>query len=141
MQYRFFNKQKDYDTLSLWWDNWGLPHHPPEALSSNGIIVSKDGVDMCSGFLYSTDSYFSWIEFIMMNKQGMKKFPRTQRVECLEFLGDLLIKRAKQLGFKLVYAFGVDSQDNTQPVLTKWRNKNMCDKINHNMSQYYKIID
>jgi len=141
MQYRFFNKQKDYDTLCLWWDNWGLPRHPPEALSSNGIIVSKDGVDMCSGFLYSTDSYFSWIEFIMMNKQGMKKFPRTQRVECLEFLGDLLIKRAKQLGFKLVYAFGVDSQNNTQPVLTKWRNKNMCDKINHNMSQYYKIID
>lgn len=137
MQYRVFDKQKDYNTLCSWWDDWNLPHHPPEALSSNGIIISKDGVDICSGFLYSTDSYFAWIEFVMMNKRVTK----LQRKGCLEFLGDLLIKSADQLGFKVVYAFGVDCQANTQPVLDKWRNKNMCDKINHNMSQYYKIID
>jgi hypothetical protein len=137
MDFRFFDKEKDYETLCDWWRDWNVPVHPPQALSSNGIIVSRDGVDICSGFLYSTDSYFCWIEFVTMNKKATK----AQREGALELLGTLLINKAKFLGFSAVWALGIDSQDINSPKLAKWRRENMNSKINHNISQYYKRIN
>ena len=136
MEVRFFNKEEDYETLCEWWNDWGLPNHHQDALSNTGLIVSKNGVDICSGFVYSTDSYIAWIEFITMNKRTTK----SQRLGAIDLLCDSLIKQAKEMGFKLVMAFGLDSQDNVSPILAKYRRENLRDKVVNNISQYYKIL-
>ena len=134
MEIRLFDKEKDYETLCEWWDDWKLPNHHPDALSETGIIISKDGVDICSGFIYSTDSYIAWCEFITMNKKTTKK----QRRGVLEKLFEVMIEKTKAMGFKLIMALGIE--DNKFPVLEKLRRKN-ADTVVENMCQYYKIIN
>ena len=38
MEIRLFDKEKDYETLCEWWDDWGKPPHPKEALSESSSI-------------------------------------------------------------------------------------------------------
>ena len=137
METRLFNKEKDYKTLCEWWTDWDLPNHHQDVLSNTGIIVSKEGVDICSGFIYSTDSYIAWLEFITINKKTTKK----QREGALVKLLDSLVEKTKRMGFKLIMCFGTDEQDRKTPVLAKWRRENIRDKIIGNMSQYYKVIN
>ena len=40
MKVRLFNKEKDFETLCEWWDDWGLFKHHPDALSENGISLA-----------------------------------------------------------------------------------------------------
>ena len=137
MEIRLFDKEKDYETLCKWWDDWGLPNHHPDALSETGIIISKDGIDICSGFIYSTDSYIVWFEFITMNKKTTKK----QREGVLEKLGEVMIEKTKAMGFKIIMCLGTEEQDKKAPILAKWRKKNIGDIIIDDMSQYYKVIN
>tara|TARA_R110000765_G_scaffold276888_1_gene374899 strand:- start:404 stop:817 length:414 start_codon:yes stop_codon:yes gene_type:complete len=137
MDIRSFNKQKDYETLREWWGDWGLTKHHPDALSETGIIVSKDGVDICVGFIYSTDSYITWFEFITMNKKTTKQ----QREGALEKLFETMVEKAKAMSFKLIMCFGLEQQNRTSPILAKWRKENIGDVIVDNISQYYKIIN
>ena len=137
MEIKKFNKETNYKELCNWWKSWGLPIHPKEALSENGIIISKDGINICSGFIYSTDSYICFFEFAIMNKNTTKK----QREGALEKLGDTLLSTAKDMGFKLAMTLGEDKQARTAPVLHKWKNENMNDMINTGLSQYWKNIN
>ena len=134
MEIRLFDKEKDYETLCEWWDDWKLPNHHPDALSETGIIISKDGVDICVGFIYSTDSYIAWCEFITMNKKTTKK----QREGILEKLFEVMIEKTKAMGFKLIMVFGIE--DKKFPVLERLRRKN-ADTVVENVCQYYKIIN
>ena len=136
MKTRLFDKNKDYNTLCEWWEDWGMKQHPTEALSQTGIIISEDNIDICSGFIYSTDSYIAWLEFVTMNKKTTKE----QRKGALEKLFETMVQKAKSMGFKLVMCFGTPKQDKKSPILVKWREKN-SDIIIKNMSQYYKIIN
>ena len=137
MEIRLFDKEKDYETLCEWWDDWGLPNHHPNALSENGIIISKNGIDICSGFIYSTDSYIAWFEFITMNKKTTKK----QREGTLEKLGEVMIEKTKAMGFKIIMCLGTEEQDKKAPILAKWRKENIRDVVTNSMSQYYKVIN
>ena len=137
MDIRSFNKQKDFETLCGWWNDWGLTKHHSDALSENGIIISKNDVDVCVGFIYSTDSYIAWFEFITMNKKATKQ----QRQGALEKLFEVMVEKAKAMGFKLIMCFGLEQQDRTSPILAKWRKENIGDVIVNNISQYYKIIN
>jgi hypothetical protein len=51
---------------------------------SNG---SKDGVDICAGFIYFTNSKTAWIEFIVSNFNYKEK----DRKQALEFLISSLV--------------------------------------------------
>ena len=137
MEIRLFDKQKDYKTLCEWWDAWNLPTHPVEALSETGVIISKDNIDVCSGFIYRTDSYIAWLEFVTINKKTTKK----QREGVLKKLGEVLIEKAKTMGFKLIMCFGLEQQNNKSPILAKWRKENMGDIMINDITQYYKIIN
>ena len=134
MEIRLFDKEKDYETLCEWWNDWGLPNHHPDALSETGIIISKNKVDICSGFIYSTYSYIAWCEFITMNKKTTKK----QREGVLEKLFEVMIEKTKAMGFKLIMVFGIE--DKKFPVLERLRRKN-ADTVVENVCQYYKIIN
>ena len=137
MNVRAFNKKKDFETLCEWWDDWGLTKHHPDALSETGIIISKNAVDICVGFIYTTDSYIVWFEFITMNKKTTKQ----QRKGALEKLFETMVEKAKAMGFKLIMCFGLEQQNKTSPILAKWRKENIGYVNIDNISQYYKIIN
>ena len=137
MEIKKFNKETDYDELCQWWRDWKLPIHPKEILSETGITISKNGVNICSSFIYSTDSYICFFEFAIMNRNTTKE----QREGALEMLGDALLSTAKSMGFKLAMTLGEDKQSRTAPVLHQWKNENMNDMINTGLSQYWKIIN
>ena len=137
MDIKEFNKESDYEELCDWWRDWGLSVHSKDALSENGIIISKDNVNICVGFIYSTDSYITWFEFITINKKTTKQ----QREGVLEKLGSVMVEKAKSMGFKLIMCFGLEQQKKTSPILSKWREENIGDIVINNVSQYYKIIN
>ena len=136
MEIRLFDKEKDYETLCEWWDDWGKPPHPKEALSETGVIVSKDGVDICSGFIYSTDSYICFLEFATINKKTTKE----QRNGALEQMFVSGLEIAKSMGFKLAMTLGEDKHAKTAPKLYRWREENMGDAIVSGISQYWKKL-
>tara|TARA_R110001592_G_scaffold28079_3_gene103644 strand:+ start:4920 stop:5333 length:414 start_codon:yes stop_codon:yes gene_type:complete len=137
MNVRKFNKNNDYKELCQWWVDWGVEVHPKEALSNNGLIVSKDGIDICSGFVYSTDSYICFLEFATMNRNTTKK----QREGALAQLFTSALELAKSLGFKLAMTFGEDKHARTAPKLYQWREENFNDAVSRNISQYWKILN
>ena len=136
METRLFDKEKDYEALCGWWDDWGKTSHPKEALSNTGIIVSKDGVDICSGFVYSTDSYICFLEFATINKNTTKE----QRNGAIEQLFVSALEQARSMGFKMAMTFGEDKHARTAPRLYKWREENMNDAILYGLRQYWKIL-
>tara|TARA_Y100001973_G_C5195594_1_gene334025 strand:- start:1428 stop:1826 length:399 start_codon:yes stop_codon:yes gene_type:complete len=132
MKTRLFDKNKDYNTLCEWWEDWGMKQHPTEALSQTGIIISEDNIDICSGFIYSTDSYIAWVEFITSNKKATKE----QRKKALIKLVQSILEKAKSMGFKLVMCFGLE---NKYPIISK-EIKKQADVTVKNMFLHYKIL-
>ena len=101
MEVRFLN-DGDYDTLSSWWKDWRWTPPPADMLPDDGkggVMVSKDGVDICAGFIYFTNSKTAWIEFIVSDFH----YRENDRREALEFLVNVLIELAKE-NSKYIYA-------------------------------------
>lgn len=96
--FRWCLNEEDYVVVCDMMDGWGMAALHRRMLSENGIIVSKNGVDVCSGWLYQTDSKLAWIEWVVMNK----KAPKETREGALDFLYESLFNRAKELGFEVV---------------------------------------
>ena len=140
MEIRAFNKEIDYERLRSWWGEWGLPQHHQNVLSENGLIISVDGVDMASAFIYSTDSYICWLEHLTANKEPWLRLTVEKRIEILDTLGDAIFEKAKQLGFLMTFTLATKVQDQKSKALTEWKRKNMGDVITSDMTQYFKIL-
>lgn len=101
-EYRWL-KEEDYMTLYKWWkDNRFTPPTPfmlPEN-GTGGFMIFKDGVEICAGFLYQTNSQMAWIEYIVANFEVKDK---ELRKEALTFLIERLNVYAKSCGFKIVF--------------------------------------
>ena len=77
--------EEDYDKLSKWWKDWRWTAPPKDMLPQDGLgglMISKDGVDICAGFIYFTNSKTAWIEFIVSNFHYKEK-DRGQALELL----------------------------------------------------------
>lgn len=101
MEVRFLNDD-DYKKLSSWWKDWRWTPPPADMLPDNakgGVMVYKDGVDICAGFIYFTNSKTAWIEFIVSDFH----YRENDRREALEFLVNVLIELAKE-NSKYIYA-------------------------------------
>jgi len=140
MEIRSFNKETDYKELYNWWGEWGLPQHHQSVLSENGLIISVDGVNIASAFIYSTDSYICWLEHLTSNKKLWLLLSEEQRLKILNKLGDAVFERAKKMGFKLAFTLATEEQDKKSKALTEWKTKNLGDVVTKNMTQYYKIL-
>lgn len=80
----------DYEILVDWWKDWRWDAPPRDMLPQDGVgglMVSKDGVDICAGFIYFTNSKTAWIEFIVSNF----KYKEKDRKQALEFLISSLV--------------------------------------------------
>lgn len=93
---RFIELDKDYDVISSWWKSYKFPVIPREALPKNGFIIDET----CAGFIYSTDSSISWLEFVVANP-SLSKEERKQGLQKL-LLG--LTGLAKELGYSIIFS-------------------------------------
>lgn len=110
MKYKVsFLEEGDYVELCDWWKFWRFPVPPREALPSDGlggIKVSytnefKEEIDVCAGFLYSTNSSLCWLEFVVSNPRVRDK---KVRQECLSLLIEDICLKAKNNGYGAVFS-------------------------------------
>ena len=103
MEVRYL-RHDDYDNFLVdWWESWNWVPPTRDMLPENGtggIVVSKDGVDICAGFIYFTNSKMAWLEFIVSNKE----YRQSDRKDAIEFLINTLSLVAKDKGFNYIYA-------------------------------------
>lgn len=92
----------DFPTLQKWWDWWGFPQPPKNYLPDEGrggIMVTKNGINICAGYLFFTNSKMAWLEFIVSNNEYRDK----DRKDSKLFLINELTQIAKRKGFKIVF--------------------------------------
>lgn len=95
--------EEDYPVLCRWWSWFRFPAPPQDCLPGNGtggIMVMKDGVNICAGFIYFTNSKLSWIEFVVSNNE----YRENNRAEALQFLINELTGIAQRQGYKAVFS-------------------------------------
>jgi len=87
------------DILCKWWKEWRWTAPPFDMLPNTGIIVYKNGIPVCAGFVYYTNSKAAWVEYIVSNF-NYRQFDRDNLIELvINTLGEL----AKDNGFKYLY--------------------------------------
>lgn len=99
MEFRYI-EQSDYEMLVDWWKFWKFPAPPIEMLPDSGVIVNKNGVDICAGFIYFTNSKTCWIEFIVSNPNVRQK---EDRREAITNVIDVLCSIGKNNGYTIAY--------------------------------------
>lgn len=95
--------EEDYPVLCDWWSVNRFPPPPQDCLPHNGaggIMVSKEGIDICAGFIYFTNSKLVWLEYIVASFQYREK----DRASALQFLINELSGIAERKGFKAVFS-------------------------------------
>ena len=100
MDVRLVTEEIYNDTLCKWWKDWRWIAPSFDMLPGTGVIVSIDGLDVCAGFLYKTDSKMAWIEYIISNFEYKD---REKRKKAIEFLINVLSEFAIDNGFKYLY--------------------------------------
>tara|TARA_R110000744_G_scaffold9251_3_gene29860 strand:+ start:2236 stop:2685 length:450 start_codon:yes stop_codon:yes gene_type:complete len=128
-------KEEDYDnTLVKWWKTWRWTPPIKDLLPDNGkggIMVSKDGVDICAGFLFLTNSKTAWCEYIISNFE----YKEDDRPEAIEFLINTLSHMAKDKGYAYVY---VSLKNN--PLIDRYTNCGYI-KGSTNCTEMIKILN
>lgn len=61
-------------------------------------MLSKDGINICAGFIYYTNSKMCWIEFVVSNPNYRESDRKEALVSLIHELGELLkVKDTKSL--------------------------------------------
>ena len=92
----------DYPTLSEWWVAGKFPVPPKDYLPEDGkggLMVYKDDVEICAGYLFFTNSKIAWSEFIVANNMYREK----DRKEAIRFLIREIANIFREKGFKLIF--------------------------------------
>ena len=97
--------EEDYDNILLgWWEEWGWGAPTKEFLPLNGtggLIVFDGETPVCAGFIYTTNSMVSWVDWIISSKTYRKK---PQRSEAVKLLIEQLTNASEGSGSKYCYA-------------------------------------
>ena len=100
MKVRNWNRDKDYDTLVKWWNQWEFGVVPKECLPPDGIIIEIDGKPICAGGLYiGVGTEFAFMEWIVTDKNANSKSVHKSLRLCIESI----MQMAQSKGMKLVY--------------------------------------
>lgn len=92
-------ENKDYLMACSWWGAHEFGVVPQVCLPKTGLVVYHGDQPVCLGFLYSTDSAISWIEFMVTNPEaGLRS-----RVEGLDKLIKDLVQIAYEKGAKTIF--------------------------------------
>jgi hypothetical protein len=97
--------ESDYEeTLLGWWKDWGWTAPPKDMLpqdGTGGFMVLDGDEPVCAGFMYATNSYVFWVDWIVSSKTYRKK---PERQQCISLLLQNLTEAAKNAGAKYSYA-------------------------------------
>ena len=100
MQGRLWDRDKDYDTLVSWWNDWEFGVVPKECLPPDGIIVEDHGRPICAAGLYiGVGTQFAFMEWVVTDKKADQRTVH----KCLKLCIDSIMDLAKQKDIKLVY--------------------------------------
>lgn len=100
MEIRFWDRDRDYDTLVKWWNEWEFGVVPKECLPPDGIIVEEEGTPVCAGGLYIGEgTQFGFMEWIVTDKKADQRLVHRALRKCI----DSIMQFAKDKGIKLVY--------------------------------------
>lgn len=107
MQYELFNVRKEedfnkyYPLLKTWWEGKGGQWEAirPEFLSSRGMIIKDKDQYVCAAWLYTTDSAYGVINWVISNNESD---PKTKK-KCIEFMLGKLENYARFLGIGVIY--------------------------------------
>ena len=80
-------EEGDYENiLTKWWHDWRWAEPPAkDSLPQDGLcglMISKDGVNICAGFIFLTNSKTAWCEYIISNFE----YKEDDRGEAIEML-------------------------------------------------------
>jgi hypothetical protein len=92
----------DYEILCDWWAFWRFGIVPKDHLpgdGKSGLMITKDGINICAGFLFFTNSKMAWLEFINSNPAYKEK----DRPEAIQTVITELTDLARRKGFKTVF--------------------------------------
>jgi len=94
-----FNGEENFKEFTKWWEFWRWKDRvDPQILSDIGFVIEKDGLNLCAGWLYTTNSLIASIEFIVANPFA----PKEEVNISLDFLIECLSQRALKEGKRLV---------------------------------------
>jgi hypothetical protein len=100
MRVRFWDRDRDYDTLIKWWNDWEFGVVPKECLPPDGIMVEEEGTPVCAGGLYIGEgTQFGFMEWIVTDKQADQRLVHRALKKCI----DSIMQFARDKGLKLVY--------------------------------------
>lgn len=102
MQIRYL-QDSDYDILLNWWTFWRFGIPSKDFLPENGLggimISSDDGIPICAGFLYMTNSKVAWLEYIVSNPEYREKDRKLMLTCLIQELTEIAVKN----GYKYVF--------------------------------------
>lgn len=101
MKSRRFSFKEDYKKIYDWWKGWGWKEGAiplPIYLPPTGLIIENNGQDICSCFIYRTDTIWGILSWFLMNPKATKE----NRKGCLDFLIKEATKTAYQMGFRIL---------------------------------------
>ena len=85
----------DYAEVCRWWKAHQWPCLPLKMLPTIGVIIkTTQGVGVCAGWLYRTDSCMTVLEWVISNPEVSSQ----TRAEGLDLLISCIIEHAKRLG-------------------------------------------
>ena len=100
MQSRPWDRDKDYNTLVKWWNQWEFGVVPKECLPLDGVIIEDAGVPVCAGGLYVCDgTAFGLMEWLVTDKDAKQRIVHRCLKRCIDDIMQLAITKK----LKLVY--------------------------------------
>ena len=136
MKVEWFNLRKEehydkyYPILEKWWKDWDFQPMTPNLLSQNGLMVSNEGVNICAGWVFVTDSDFAFVGWLISNKEE-----KELRKGCIEYLLVELEKLAVKLGVKVTM-----SPAKNQFLKKKLEKLGHNEFVDYNINNYFKRI-
>lgn len=94
--------ESDYDIATSWHEFWRFPQPPKECLPNNGLsglMIMKEDIPVCMGYLYFTNSSMCWLEWIISNPEYKEK----DRAVAIQLLITELSNIAEGKGFKVIF--------------------------------------
>jgi hypothetical protein len=127
---RIEHKDDFYGVLCDWWNQWGFPNLPHEALPKRIFVVSYNEKDIYAMPVYETDTNTCFIGFVTGNTLAKKN----ERKESLSILNRFVEDHMKGLGFKVIMTITGTS------VLKKLFTDEGYIKTGENYNEYLKIL-
>ena len=113
MDFRIFEKDRDYPTLYGWWKRHNAAVIEPFLLPEFGVMVSQDGKPVLASFLYTSTCGAAMIGWTVSDPDT----GAVTRVKAMETAYNALEELAKGFGVRQVMAFS------SEPGLTKFMMK------------------